>query len=406
MTTVLLAPLDPVHDNAIKLLRRKLEAAGYTALTMPPGVSEEEVIALALQERPAAILVSRTLGYKVAETLGHLVDLAEAAGLRPNTRLGVGGMAITQETGAELGFDGCFVGALNMDDVIAFIEGRPQARQQIDQAAPRPKPDLTEGFTYAFRDEKIARLLDSISEQLLEWVKDKRSPAIERARLRAELLAETNPQSRTTLLERYLSFCDGEIQAFYREGRLPAGVRRLEAEEIARAPQYLTPPMPAFQSLRHNRQKPLFFAQYGTGCPIMDAAHVRIAEAWGIDGVLHFDPSWGAQREGLLEGLLTHEHDGTIITFENLHFIRSFMNPATLWNVRGHRGLNTPETQVLAHAAGADLLKINIPYGSTGGGTDPERLAVDGVYSVRLAGEFGLPFDIPGNDELSGVPPP
>lgn len=406
MTTVLLAPLDPVHDNAIKLLRRKLEAAGYTALTMPPGVSEEEVIALALQERPAAILVSRTLGYKVAETLGHLVDLAEAAGLRPSTRLGVGGMAITQETGAELGFDGCFVGALNMDEVIAFIEGRPQqARQQTAEAAPRPKPDLTEGFTYAFRDEKIARLLDSITEQLLEWVKDKQSPGIERARLRAELLTETNPNSRAALLERYLSFCDAEIQSFYRQGKLPSGVRRLEAEEIARAPQHLNPPMPAFESLRHNRQKPLFFAQYGTGCPIMDAAHVRIAEAWGIDGVLHFDPSWGAQREGLLEGLLTHEHDGTIITFENLHFIRSFMNPATLWNVRGHRGLNTPETQVLAHAAGADLLKINIPYGSTGGGTDPERLAVDGVYSVRLAGEFGLPFDIPGNDELSGVPP-
>jgi hypothetical protein len=27
------------------------------------------------------------------------------------------------------------------------------------------------------------------------------------------------------------------------------------------------------------------------------------------------------------------------------------------------------------------------------------------VYSLRLAAEFGLPYDIPGNDELSGVPP-
>lgn len=410
MKTILLAPLDPVHDNAIKLLKRKLEAAGYRALTMPPGVSEEEVIALALQEHPAAILVSRTLGYKVAETLGHLVDLAEAAGLRPATRLGVGGMALTQEVGAELGFDGCFVGTLDMEAVLAFIEGRPLPSVGSSAAAAaevRRKPDLTEGFHYTFRDEKIARLLDAITEQLLSWAQNKQSPAIERARLRAELLRETNPVSRSALLERYLSFCDGEIQAFYRQGQLPAGVRRLEAEEIARAPRRLEQPLPPFQSLRHPQSKtrPLFFAQYGTGCPIMDAAHVRIAEAWGIDGVLHFDPSWGAQREGLLEGLLTHEHDGTIITFENLHFIRSFMHPSTLWNVRGHRGLNTPETQVLAQAAGADLLKINIPYGSTGGGTDPERLAVDGIYSVRLAGEFGLPFDIPGNDELSGVPP-
>jgi len=182
-------------------------------------------------------------------------------------------------------------------------------------------------------------------------------------------------------------------------------VRRLEEAELAALPRATTGPRPAFESLRHGREKPLFFVQYGTGCPIMDITHIRLAEDWGVDGVLHFDPSWGAQREGLLEGLLTHEHDGTIVTLDNLKLIRQYMNPATLWNVRGHRGLNTPETQVLAQAAGADLLKINIPYGSTGGGTDPARLTVDGVYSLRLAAKYGLPFDIPGNDELSGVPP-
>ena len=60
---------------------------------------------------------------------------------------------------------------------------------------------------------------------------------------------------------------------------------------------------------------------------------------------------------------------------------------------------------MLGHAAGADLFKINIPYGSTGGGTDPQRLTVDGVYSLMLASQYGIPYDIPGNDELSGVPP-
>lgn len=137
----------------------------------------------------------------------------------------------------------------------------------------------------------------------------------------------------------------------------------------------------------------------------MDIYHIKVAEAWGIDGVFHFDPSWNAQKEGLLQGYLTHEHDGTIITLENLKLIRHYMEPYTLWNVRGHRGLNTPETQVLGHAAGADLFKINIPYGSTGGGTDPKRLAVDGIYSLMLAAQYGIPYDIPGNDELSGVPP-
>ena len=402
MKTVLLAPLDPVHDNAIKLLKRKLTDAGYRAVALPPGSTEEEVVARALEEHPIAILVSRTLGYKVAETLGHLVDLAEAAGLRPQTRLGVGGMAITKELGAELGFDGCFVGSLDMTELISFLEGHAVAEAaQASQAAPRPRPDVTAGFSYAWRDATIAGLLDQITDQILAWTVDKTSDAIARAELRAEMLAHPS----AALRERYIALCDAEIQAFYRQGALPAGVRRLEEAELAALPRATAGPRPAFESLRHGREKPLFFVQYGTGCPIMDITHIRLAEDWGVDGVLHFDPSWGAQREGLLEGLLTHEHDGTIVTLGNLKLIRQYMNPATLWNVRGHRGLNTPETQVLAQAAGADLLKINIPYGSTGGGTDPARLTVDGVYSLRLAAKYGLPFDIPGNDELSGVPP-
>jgi hypothetical protein len=43
-------------------------------------------------------------------------------------------------------------------------------------------------------------------------------------------------------------------------------------------------------------------------------------------------------------------------------------------------------------------------YGSLGAGTDPQRLAVDGVEAIRLAARYNMPFDIPGNDELSGVP--
>lgn len=413
MVKVLLAPLDPVHDNAIKLLKRKLEEAGHQSIAMPPGTREEEVIELALRERPAAVLVSRTLGYKVAETLGHLVDLAEASGLRETTRLGVGGMAITRELGAELGFDSTFTGELNMAEVLAFVEGREvKASSEAAQVA-RAKPDLTAGYSYQFRDAKIESLLDRIADQALHWTEGKTSPGVERAKARAEMLAEKvsildahhDTPSRQRLAAAYLEQCDDEICAFYNQGKLPSGVRRLGQDEIERMPELLEGVRIHWKSLRHVGDKPLFFVQYGTGCPVMDVMHIKVAEAWGIDGVLHFDPSWGAQREGLLEGALTHEHDGTILTLDNLSFIHSYMDAGTLWNVRGHRGLNTPETQVLAHAAGADLLKINIPYGSTGGGTDPERLAVDGIYSLRLAAEYGLPFDIPGNDELSGVPP-
>lgn len=411
MKKVLLAPLDPVHDNAIKLLRRRLTDAGYDAMAMPPGTTAEEVIETALCEKPVAILISRTLGYKVGEILGHLVDLAEAAGLRETTRLGVGGMALTQEAGAELGFDACFVGELKMPEILAFLEGKPVEAARLEFTAARAKPQITAGFTYRFNDTTIESLLDTITAQALHWASDKNSAGIERAKVRAEMIAEgvgrrdsEATPTRQALLERYIDLCDSEIQAFYREGRLPSGVRWLEKSEIENMPDF-SRPHADFGSLRHGDQKTLFFSQYGTGCPVMDVMHIKTMEAWGIDGVLHFDPSWGAQREGLIEGCLTHEHDGTILTLENLSFIHQYLEPSTLWNVRGHRGLNTPETQVLGHAAGADLFKINIPYGATGGGTDPERLTADGIYSVMLASQYGIPFDIPGNDELSGVPP-
>jgi len=414
MKTVLLAPLDPVHDNAIKLLKRKLSEAGYEAISMPPGTSPEEVVQRSLEIHPAVILISRTLGYKVAEILSHLVDLAEAAGIRDHTRLGVGGMALTKEAAAELGFDGCFIGELNINQVIDFIENRsPSVVVEGATGAVRSKPDITSGYSYRFYDPIIEGYLDQIVAQVLEWVKNKNTKGIERAKVRDEMLAcaeeanrgHVNPDARDALLQKYISLCDEEIQAFYLSGRLPAGVRWLEKKETERVPELFCRPHGEFKPLRHTNTKPLFFSQYGTGCPVMDVLHIKVAEAWGIDGVFHFDPSWNAQREGLLEGHLTHEHDGTIITLDNLKFIRYFMEPYTLWNVRGHRGLNTPETQVLGHAAGADLFKINIPYGSTAGGTDPQRLTVDGIYSLMLAAQYGIPFDIPGNDELSGVPP-
>ena len=347
---------------------------------MPPGTTPEEVIQKALTLRPAAILVSRTLGYKVAEILSHLVDLAEAAGIRDHTRIGVGGMAITKEIGAELGFDGCFVGDLKMNEVIDFVEDRiSSGAAATSQVSTRVKPDITGRYSYKFFDPVIENYLNQIADQILAWVGNKTTNGIERAKVRAEMLengvadhdSTANPATRERLLKRYIALCDPEIQAFYNEGRLPSGVRWLGKSEIERVPDLFQVAHEEFTPLRHVGDRPLFFSQYGTGCPVMDVFHIKVAEAWGVDGVFHFDPSWNAQREGLLEGYLTHEHDGTILTLENLRFIRHFMEPYTVWNVRGHRGLNTPETQVLGHAAGADLFKINIPYGSTAGGTDP-----------------------------------
>jgi hypothetical protein len=136
----------------------------------------------------------------------------------------------------------------------------------------------------------------------------------------------------------------------------------------------------------------------------MDIMHGRIGERWGIDGYLIINPSWEARYEGLLEGALTHQNDGTITSLENIRLMRRHLDPATLLTVRAHRGLNTPETVLLAGEGGADLTKINLVYGSLGAGTDPGRLAVDGIEAIRLTARYRMPFDIPGNDELSGVP--
>ena len=406
MKKVLLSPLDPVHDNAVKLIQRKLRDRDYATILMPPGTTVEEIVDTAIHEKPDAILISRTLGYQVAETLGRLVDLAEAAGIRETTRIGVGGMAITREVGAELGFDATFVGELKMTELLSFLENRKIEFLDGDDAAAenQGKPDITAGYTYQFKDSEIASLLDTIAEQALHWASTRTSDGIKRAQVRQQMLETDTEAEIAQLRNDYTKLSGTDIHSFYTQGTLPSGVRWLETKEVQNLPSLLET-KPEKRKLRHTQAKPLFFVQYGTGCPVMDIVHIKASEAWGADGVLHFDPSWNAQQEGLMEGLLSHEHDGTILTYENLKLIREYIGENTLWDVRGHRGLNTAETQILGHAAGADLFKINIPYGSTGGGTDPARLAVDGIYSLHLAAQYGIPFDIPGNDELSGVPP-
>ncbi len=191
MKKVLLAPLDPVHDNAVKLIQRKLKDYDYQTILMPPGTTVEEVVHTALEEKPSAILVSRTLGYQVAETLSRLVDLAEAAGIRQTARLGVGGMAITREIGAELGFDATFVGELKMIELLSFLENRKIEFLDGDTASTenQQKPDITAGYTYQFKDSEIESLLDSIAGQALHWASTRSSDGIKRAQFRQEMLA-------------------------------------------------------------------------------------------------------------------------------------------------------------------------------------------------------------------------
>ncbi len=407
MKNVLLAPLDPVHDIGLKMIARGLEAAGYETVLLPPDLTAEEIIHTALGEKTGTLLLSRTLGYGVAELLARFVDLADAAGLRSQVKLGIGGMAVRPELAAELGFDGGFGPGTTVEEVICFIEGREYCPDPAKTA--KAKTDMTAGYDYRYRHAGIASKLADISAMILGWAKDKTSPGVERARLRDELWDAARWRARQgdgELYKHYPALCGDIPRKYYAGGELHPKTRRFGKGEVEGLEKYLaeTKARMSVRKLQHSRRKPLVFVQYGTGCPFMDIGHILASEAWGADGVVHFDPSWGARTEGFLDGFLTHQEDGTVITPANLNRIHMGLEDSTLWQVRAHRGLNTPETVVLAAKLGADLTKINFCYGALGAGTDPARMVVDACAAIRYAAKYRLPFDVVTNEELCGVP--
>ena len=407
MKKVLLAPLDPVHDIGLKIIARGLEAAGYPIVLLPPDLAEEEIVDRAHRENAATLLLSRTLGYGVAEVLARFVDIADAAGLRDRVKMGIGGMAVRAELAAELGFDAGFGPGTTVDEVICFIEGR-EYRPDPTRTA-KAKADMTAGYGYRYRHGGIEAKLAAITDRIIAWAGDKTSPGAQRAKLRDELWDVDRWRARQgdgDLYSRYPALCGDIPRQYYASGELHPKTRRFTRGEVEGLEKYLadTKDRMSVLKLQHSRKKPLVFVQYGTGCPFMDIGHILASEAWGADGVVHFDPSWGARTEGFLDGFLTHQEDGTVLTPANLNRIKGALEGSTLWQVRAHRGLNTPETAVLAGKFGADLTKINICYGALGAGTDPARLTVDGYHSMLYAKKYNLPFDIVTNEELAGVP--
>lgn len=400
---VLLSPIDPVHDIGLKMIRRVLLEAGHTPFLLPPDFSPSEVVEEALRKEVDVILLSRTLGYGVAELLGQFVDLLEETGLRDKVRIAVGGMAIKPSIAAELGFDQGFGPQSTPEEALAFVEGRDFQKTREDKE--KVKGDLIGNRTYAYGDPQVKSLLDSIVDPVLAWRQKGTSDGIRRAHLRLAMLEAKSETMQNEAFQEYLSLCDETIQSFYNRGHLPPGVRRLsqaEQDSFARFVERSRPETVA--TLQRHQGHPLIFSQYGTGCPFMDVAHIKGVESWGADGVVHFDPAWGARAEGFLSGFLTHQESGSVLTLENLQRVHGALEPSTLWQVRAHRGLNTPETAVLAGYLGADLTKINPVYGSLGGGTDPERLLMDALETMVLAARYNMPFDMPTNEELSGVP--
>jgi methylmalonyl-CoA mutase cobalamin-binding domain/chain len=413
---ILLAPLDPVHDVGLKLIAKALDERGHHTVLLSPDVTAEEVINTALEHDVDTLLVSRTIGYGVDKALGRLVDLAEASGLRDRARLVAGGMAIKPEFVAELGFDAAFGPGTEVERAVAYVEERPYI-PQADRAQ-KEKRDITAGYDYHFHHQAIADLLDQIVDMILDEAQDKTSPGVQRTQLRDEMLTVQHQQAQgeisasqaeelqRTLRLAYSRHCEELITAFYAGGRMPPRTRTLTGSEVANLIAQVNQIKGQWASprLQHVAGQPLIFVQYGTGCPAMDVLHMKVAEGWGADGIIHFDPSWEARSEGLIEGYVAHHESGTLVTFENLKLMKDALEPATIYQVRAHRGLNTSEMALLAGHAGADMTKVNIIYGSLCGGTDPERLMVDGIEVLRIAARFGMPIDVPANEELSGVP--
>jgi len=405
--TILLAPIDPVHDVGLKMINRRLIQAGHNTTLLPPDLQSEEIIRTAIDIKADVIMLSRTLGYGVAELLARFVDLADATGLREKVRIAVGGMAIQPALAQELGFDAGFGPGTTPDEALAFVEGRDYVKK-VDYGR-KQEADITEGYSYEVKHNKIRELLEQITPMILEWTAGKTSPGVRRAELREKLWDVEkwrDYQPTPEFLDEYKNHCDPIVRDFYENGVLHPKTRRFNSEEFKKLIDYVESARGGLEtpSLLHTLKKPIIFNQYGTGCPYMDIAHIKASEAFGVDGVVHFDPSWGARTEGFFDGLITHQEDGTVITPPNLNRIYRALEMGTLWQVRAHRGLNTPETVVLAGKIGADLTKINICYGALGAGTDPARLTVDGVAAMRYAAQYKMPFDVVTNEELCGVP--
>lgn len=400
---ILCIPFDPVHDVGIKIIKSELDKHGYNTKLLSPDLTTEAVVKIALEGKYDFILISRTLGYGVAELLARFIDLLDAAGVREKSKVIIGGKPITPELAAELGFDKGFGEHSTIEEVIAYIEGKDVSAAST--GLNRTKKDFVSKYDYEFKHKEIGELLDSIAHKLIKWAEWKTSPGVERAKIKAEILNSENQEQRKTLLEKYHALCDDVIIRANTKKVYTKGVREVTDGELRNLHNFVNSSKPVNPvKIQFNDEQPLLFKFLGSGCPLMDIMHAKVCERYGIDGFLIINPSWESRYEGLLNGFLTHENDGTITTLDNIRLVKDSLDPSTLLTVRAHRGLNTPETVLLAGEAGANLAKINLVYGSLGAGTDPARLAVDGIEAIRLAAKYNMPFDIPGNDELSGVP--
>ncbi|HEX3031605.1 MAG TPA: cobalamin-dependent protein, partial [Bacillota bacterium] len=237
---VMLIPLDPVHDVGLKMIRRGLNEAGHETILLPPDLPVEEAIQEIVKADVNTILVSRTLGYGVAEILARFVDLLDAAGIRERVKVGIGGMAIRPELAAELGFDAGFGPGTTIEEAVAFVEGREVV---VADRVVKQKREFTIQNTYEVRHQGIKEKLDKITDQILGWAENKTSPGVRRAEIREELWDVKRWRNYEPMKEferEYVQYAEDMVRNFYEKGVLHPKTRRFTKEEVIGLQDYVS----------------------------------------------------------------------------------------------------------------------------------------------------------------------
>ena len=78
---ILCVPFDPVHDVGIKIIKSELDKNGHQTELLSPDLSPEAIVKIAAKGDYDFILVSRTLGYGVAEMLARFIDMLRPDGV-------------------------------------------------------------------------------------------------------------------------------------------------------------------------------------------------------------------------------------------------------------------------------------------------------------------------------------
>lgn len=103
---------------------------GFETHNLGAQVANEDLVAKAVELRADALLVSQVVTQKDSHkiTLGQLIDMLEAEGLRQRMVVVCGGPRISHELALELGYDAGFGPGTRANDVGAFV-----ARQVIER---------------------------------------------------------------------------------------------------------------------------------------------------------------------------------------------------------------------------------------------------------------------------------